>query len=165
MSTFVTREDDTGYFQPGGLFDYLYDEGVDRLPPPGSVDIKNDSRLRNVSDGSLKYNSEEILKFIDEARSRPKAPQSRLKDLTERTNMQREWDNYQRSLSSESVLQHWNNMLRTMVDIMNDLLKLIPGEDNNSPKPTLAEIFYANDRLFYFGLYVLMIGLIWKTLS
>ena len=168
--TFVTREDDYGYFQPGGLFDYLYDEGVDRLPPPGSVEIKNDSRLRKVSDGSLKYNNLEVLQFIDEARSRPKAPKDRLSDLTSRTNLEREWNHYKRSMSSESVLQHWNNMLRTMVDVMNDLLEWIPSfeEDtttSDKPKPTLKEIFYDNDRLFYLGIYILLIGLIWKTLS
>ena len=159
---FVTRNDDYGMFQPGGYFEYLDDERVNSLPPP---ELGSDART--APGGLEKYDSEQVLQFIDDARKRPPFKSSRLKRLTEKTNMENEWDRYRARFEHESLATHWNKMIASIIGIFDDMISLIPDTlryDDNKKK-TASDIFLSDDRLFYLGLCLTLCAIIWKTLS
>lgn len=160
--SFVTRNDDYGMFQPGGYFEYLDDERQNSLPPPV---LGGDART--APDGIQKYDSEQMLNFINEARLRPPERSNRLQRLTEKTNMENEWQRYQARFEYESLATHWHKMISTIVGIMNDMLNIKYEDVENKTMigNTMDRIFLKDDRLLYFGLVLVLSAMIWKSLS
>lgn len=160
MNTHMVRDFDHGLFKPGGYFEYLDDERVNSLKPPVLLE---DSRTTKL-DGTSKYNSEQVLKYIEDAAHRPPYRPSRLQRLTESTNMSRKWAQYTGRFEHQSIMQVGNDMIKTFVDVLNDLTRYT-GDESSEDLPTMREIFLKGDRLFYLGLGILVLGVLLKIIS
>ncbi len=158
MTTPPVRDFDHGLFKPGGYFEYLDDERINSLPPPVLLE---DSRTTK-NDGTAKYNSEQVLEYINDAAHRPVHRPSRLKRLAQKTNMERQWAQFKGRFEQQSVSQVATDTIDALVGILNDLTRYTGSDED---LPTASEIFLKDDRLFYLGLFVTLIGILLKIAS
>lgn len=59
-----------------------------------------------------------------------------------------------------SVIELYNNTMRTMIDIINDVIHVFDNYNKDNYLTTLMEIFFNEKRLFYIGIVLIILSFV-----
>jgi hypothetical protein len=59
-----------------------------------------------------------------------------------------------------SVIELYNNTMRTMIDIINDVIHVFDNYNKNNYLTALMEIFFNEKRLFYIGIVLIILSFV-----
>jgi len=59
-----------------------------------------------------------------------------------------------------SITELYNNTLKTVIDIINDFMKIIDNTDRNNYLMSFLQIFFKEQRMFYIGIILIILSFV-----